>query len=170
VKKVQARYGGSVPARRRRVRTLRGNVKGERKPTNLKLFIPWREFMSYQLFEDLVVWKRSARLSSDIYKKLNGLRDFGFKDQISRSGLSVPSNIAEGYERKSLKELINFLSYAKGSCGELRTQIYIGVDIGYISKEVGQHWIEETRQISMMLSGLMKNKRNQLMRVGNING
>jgi len=123
--------------------------------------------MSYQLFEDLIVWKRSARLSSDIYKKLNSLRDFGFKDQITRSGLSVPSNIAEGYERKSLKELINFLSYAKGSCGELRTQIYIGMDIGYISNEVGQHWIEETRQISMMLCGLMKNKRNQIKQIGN---
>jgi four helix bundle protein len=126
--------------------------------------------MAYQLFEDLAVWKRSARLSCCVYKELRQLKDFGFKDQITRSSLSVPSNIAEGYERKSLKELLIFLSYAKGSCGELRTQIYIGVDIGYISKEVGQHWIEETRQISMMLSGLMKNKRNQLKRLVNKNG
>ena len=126
--------------------------------------------MAYQLFEDLEVWKRSARLSCSVYKELRQLKDFGFKDQITRSSLSVPSNIAEGYERKSLKELLNFLYYAKGSCGELRTQIYIGVDIGYISKEVGHYWIEETRQISMMLSGLMKNKRNQLKRVGNNSG
>ena len=118
--------------------------------------------MAYQSFEDLAVWKRSARLSSDVYKELWELRDFGFKDQITRSSLSVPSNIAEGYERKSLKELLNFLSYAKGSCGELRTQIYIGIDIGYINKETGQAWIEEARQISMMLNGLMKKKRNQL--------
>ena len=118
--------------------------------------------MSYQLFEDLVVWKRSARLSSDVYKELRELKDFGFKDQITRSGLSVPSNIAEGNERKSIKELIHFLSIAKGSCGELRTQIYIGIDIGYIKPEIGQLWIEETRQISMMLSGLMKNKTTKL--------
>jgi len=124
--------------------------------------------MSYQLFEDLVVWKRSARLSSDVYKELRELKDFGFKDQITRSSLSVPSNIAEGYERKSIKELIHFLSIAKGSCGELRTQIYIGIDIGYIKPEIGQLWIEETRQISMMLSGLMKNKTTKLHKSGHI--
>ena len=124
--------------------------------------------MSYQLFEDLVVWKRSARLSSDVYKELRELKDFGFKDQITRSGLSVPSNIAEGNERKSIKELIHFLSIAKGSCGELRTQIYIGIDIGYIKPEIGQLWIEETRQISMMLSGLMKNKTTKLHKSGHI--
>ena len=124
--------------------------------------------MSYQLFEDLVVWKRSARLSSDVYKELRELKDFGFKDQITRSSLSVPSNIAEGYERKSIKGLINFLSIAKGSCGELRAQIYIGIDIGYIKPEIGQLWIEETRQISMMLSGLMKNKTTKLHKSGHI--
>ena len=124
--------------------------------------------MSYQLFEDLVVWKRSARLSSDVYKELRELKDFEFKDQITRSSLSVPSNIAEGYERKSIKELIHFLSIAKGSCGELRTQIYIGIDIGYIKPEIGQLWIEETRQISMMLSGLMKNKTTKLHKSGHI--
>ncbi len=84
-------------------------------------------------FEDLEIWKRSARLSADIYKELANLKDYGFKDQITRSGLSVPSNIAEGYERQSDKETVNFLNYAKGSAGELRTQIYIGMDIGYSS-------------------------------------
>jgi four helix bundle protein len=53
------------------------------------------------------------------------IKDFGFRDQITRAGLSIPSNIAEGYERNSDKELANFLNYAKGSAGELRTQIYI---------------------------------------------
>ena len=110
-------------------------------------------------FEDLEVWKRSARLSADLYKQLRDLRDYGFKDQITRSGLSVPSNIAEGFERESQKECIKFLSYAKGSCGELRCQIYIGMDIGYISKTIGQKWILETTEISSMLSGLIKTKR-----------
>ena len=107
-------------------------------------------------FENLKVWKKSARLSGDIYKELKNLKDFGFKDQITRSGLSIPSNIAEGIERTSDKETINFLSYAKGSCGELRTQIYIGMDIGYISKDIATNWIEETKEISAMLVGLMK--------------
>lgn len=107
-------------------------------------------------FEDLEVWKRSVRLSGNIYKELKDLKDFGFKDQITRSGLSVPSNVAEGVERTSGKETINFLSYAKGSCGELRTQIYIGMDVGYIKPETGKAWINETKQISAMLVGLMK--------------
>ena len=97
-------------------------------------------------FEELDVWKRSARLSAEIYKNLRSLKDYGFKDQITRSGLSVPSNIAEGFERQSLKESLQFFSYAKGSCGELRTQIYIGVDIGYIEKETGSLWIDETKK------------------------
>ena len=107
-------------------------------------------------FEDLDVWKRSARLSSEIYKTLSGLKDFGFKDQITRSGLSVPSNIAEGFERQSLKECLQFLSYAKGSCGELRTQIYIGMDIGYIPKESGALWVKEVKEISSMIVGLIQ--------------
>jgi len=106
-------------------------------------------------FEDLDVWKRSASLSVDIYKILIDLKDYGFKDQIKRSGLSIPSNIAEGIERRSERGRVNFLSYAKGSCGELRTQIYIGMKIGYLSKEKGNHWIIETKEISAMLTGLI---------------
>lgn len=89
-------------------------------------------------FEALEVWKRSARLSAEIYKTLAELKDYGFRDQITRASLSVPSNIAEGYERNSNKEMANFLNYAKGSAGELRTQIYIGMEIGYIKREIGK--------------------------------
>ena len=113
-------------------------------------------------FEDLEVWKRSARLSADLYKELRDLKDYGFKDQITRAGLSVPSNIAEGFERDTQKDSIKFLTYAKGSCGELRCQIYIGMDIGYISKDIGRKWVGETTEISSMLSGLIKTKRGFL--------
>ena len=113
-------------------------------------------------FEDLEVWKRAAKLSADVYKTLRDLKDYGFKDQITRSGLSIHSNIAEGFERESQKECLSFLSYAKGSCGELRTQIYIGMDIGYIKKPVGRKLIEETHEISAMLGGLIKTKRSFL--------
>jgi four helix bundle protein len=99
-------------------------------------------------FEKLDVWKRSARLCADLYKAFASLNDFGFRDQITRSALSVPSNIAEGYERCSPRETVDFLNYAKGSVGELRTQVYIGLDIGYISSEQGQHWIKESEEIS----------------------
>jgi four helix bundle protein len=111
-------------------------------------------------FEDLEVWKRAVRLSVDVYKHLCNLKDFGFKDQVTRSSLSIPSNIAEGFERSSHKECVVFLSYAKGSCGELRTQIYIGMEIGYIDRDTGEKWIRETEEISLMIGGLMRTRRN----------
>ena len=102
------------------------------------------------------VWKRSSRLSADIYSQLVELKDFGFKDQITRASLSVPSNIAEGFERASNRDKRNFLNYSKGSCGELRTQIYIGMEIGYIPVDLGKTWVKETEEISAMIGGLMK--------------
>lgn len=110
-------------------------------------------------FEDLAFWKWSARLSAGLYKSLKDLKDFGFRDQITRSGLSIPSNIAEGYERVSDKEIANFLNYAKGSAGELRTQIYIGMDIGYIEREQGKRWLMEAEEISKMLHSLIRTIR-----------
>jgi len=128
-----------------------------------------REFCLFSLkvtgmprFEELDVWKRSARLSANLYKELAELRDFGYRDQITRAGLSVPSNIAEGYERSSDKELANFLNYAKGSAGELRTQIYIGIEIGYLNKETGKEWIKECEEISKMLHGLIQTVRRRI--------
>jgi four helix bundle protein len=78
------------------------------------------------------------------------------RDQITRAGLSVPSNIAEGHERGSNKEAAQFFNYAKGSAGELRTQIYIGMDIGYIDRETGKTWLSEAEEVSKMLHGLIR--------------
>ncbi len=111
-------------------------------------------------FEDLQVWQRAVILATEIFKTMRSTKDYAFRDQITRSGLSVPSNIAEGFERESLKECLLFLSYAKGSCGELRTQVHIGTEIGYIKKELGKKWIRETTEISSMISSLMKTKRS----------
>ncbi len=86
-------------------------------------------------FEKLDVWKRASRLSCQIYKETEAIQNWGVKDQITRSGLSVPSNIAEGEERETAKEKIRFLYYAKGTLGELVTQLYIGIEIGYLSKQ-----------------------------------
>ena len=113
-----------------------------------------------QPFEQLEVWRRAARLSSDIDRGLKDLRDWGFRDQITRAGLSIPSNIAEGYERETNKDFIKFLHYAKGSAGELRTQIYIGIDIGYIDQPTGHHWLTEAKQISKMLAALIKARKS----------
>jgi len=110
-------------------------------------------------FEDLDVWKRAARLAAEVYKELGNLKSFSFRDQITRSALSISSNIAEGFERISIKECQQFLSYARGSCGELRSQIYIGKDIKFIDKKLGQKWIQEAIEISSMITGLIKTRR-----------
>ena len=110
-------------------------------------------------FEDMEVWKRSARLSANIYRETSGLRDFGYRDQLTRSGLSVPSNIAEGYERDGQLEIARFLTFAKGSCGELITQFYIGIEAEYIDRDVGLKWVKEGKEIAAILGALIKRHR-----------
>jgi four helix bundle protein len=106
-------------------------------------------------FESLEVWKRSARLSVNVYKAIRRQQHFGFRDQVFRAAVSVPSNIAEGYERGSRKEFARFLSIAKGSCAELRTQLYIGIETGILDRRSALLFIDETTEISRMLQGLI---------------
>lgn len=106
-------------------------------------------------FEKLDIWKRSCRLSVEIYKLLGECKDYGFKDQLFRSALSVPSNIAEGYERGSRKEYFRFLNIAKGSCAEMRTQLYIGIEAGIISRDTATQHVQESTELSRMLQGLI---------------
>ena len=112
-----------------------------------------------QRFEDLEIWKRSVQLSIKIYKCFKFSKDFGFKDQITRSSLSVPSIIAEGYERESNKEFIRFLFIAKASCGELRTQIKIAIEIEYLELVLGSELAKEAEEISYMLNAFIKKRK-----------
>jgi four helix bundle protein len=111
-------------------------------------------------FEKLMVWQRAKRLTVAVYEEMAPCRDLTFRSQITRSALSVPSNIAEGMERFSIKEKCQFLWIAKASCGELRTQIMIGREIGYISDSFAANWIPESRELSNMLCGLIKKISN----------
>lgn len=77
-----------------------------------------------------------------------------------RSAVSVPSNIAEGSERNGAKEFILFAGYAKGSLGELRTQIMIGTDLGYFEDSLSEAWITESRELAKMLHGLIRSLQN----------
>ena len=106
-------------------------------------------------FEKLIVWQRGKWLAVRIYREFASCGDFGFKDQITRSALSVPSNIAEGMERFGAREKTHFPWIAKASCGELRTQILIGLEIAYIADPLADDWITETRELSRMLRGLI---------------
>ena len=110
-------------------------------------------------YEDLDVWKRAVQLSVSLYVATKELRDFGFRDQLTRSGLSIPSNIAEGYERDSDAEIAQFLKIAKGSTGELRTQLLIGIQAGFLDPEKAKSWAEEARQLGAILSALIRRHR-----------
>lgn len=111
-------------------------------------------------FDKLEIWKRSARLSVSIYRSLAGCREYGFKDQLFRSALSIPSNIAEGYERGTRREYLRYLHIAKGSCGELRTQLYIGIEAGILDKPEAFVFVQEAGALSRMLQALINRIRD----------
>ncbi len=111
--------------------------------------------------EELDVWRRSKSLAVKIYLLLTDCRDHGFKDQISRAAVSIPSNIAEGYERNSKRDFANYLRIAKGSCAEVRTQIYIGCEIGYFQQQDATELLGECLQISKMLQGFISHCRER---------
>ena len=110
--------------------------------------------MAYQSFEDLKVWQRGCRLSVGIFEAFEKCKRFTLRDQIERAGLSIPSNIAEGAERGSNKEFAHFLNFSKGSCGELRTQLYIARKLNELDKGSFDSLVRESREISAMLQGL----------------
>ena len=117
--------------------------------------------MSIEKYEDLDVWKESMRLATRLYKKLVNCKDYGLRNQIQRSAVSIPSNIAEGYDRSTNKEYVNFLNIAKGSCAELRTQLYIAKEINTLNKKVANDFIEQTKKISAMLYNLIKVRKEK---------
>ena len=109
-----------------------------------------------EALESLDVWKKACQLSVSVYGLVDKCSNPGFRDQVTRSALSVPSNIAEGYERDYRPEMVRFCRIAKGSAGELRTQLYIGIKAGFINAEDAGACIEVSREISRMLQGLIK--------------
>jgi four helix bundle protein len=119
-----------------------------------------KDIMAVTTFEDLEVWKRSCQLAVDVCVAMHDSRDYALKDQMQRSAISVPSNIAEGAERDSDGDFIRFLRISKGSCGELRTQLYISERVrqklGQPALEGSRPMIQETKEISAMLQGLIR--------------
>lgn len=110
-------------------------------------------------FEDLEVWKLSMELCTEIYKLTNTelfSKDFGLKDQIRRSAISIPSNISEGYERDGKNQFLYFLAIAKGSSGELRTQLKIALNLEYINEQEFNILNDKCTVTSKQLSGFIK--------------
>ncbi|MBP7269609.1 MAG: four helix bundle protein [Bacteroidia bacterium] len=121
-------------------------------------------------FEDLKVWQEArvlANLTYRISSLSNFQKDFVLRDQVRRAVVSTLSNIAEGFERNSPKEFIHFLSIAKGSAGELRSQLYLALDQHYIDNKQFKDLYENVTTISKMLSGLMTYLQNANLRKKN---
>ena len=113
---------------------------------------------TFKKFEDIGAWQRSRELTREIYKTTSRgefARDFGLTDQIRRASASIMSNIAEGFERSGTGEFTHFLAIAKGSAGEVRSQLYVALDQEYISSTVFDPLNVAVTEISKMLSGLM---------------
>ncbi|MCP5533438.1 MAG: four helix bundle protein [Akkermansiaceae bacterium] len=119
-----------------------------------------------ETFEDLEVWKRGCGLAVDVHVALAESKDFALRNQMERSSLSIPSNIAEGCERDSTADFINFLRYSKGSCGELRTQLYVSERVrkrlGLAPLENSRAMIEETRSLSKMIQALINSLKRRI--------
>ncbi len=112
--------------------------------------------MKIDRFEDILAWQRAKELTNTIYHLFRSNRDFGFRDQIQRASVSIMNNIAEGFERKGNKELKNFLFIAKGSCGEVRSMIYLACDLKYVTSSGRDDLLSKSEEISRLLSGFIK--------------
>lgn len=113
---------------------------------------------TFEKFEELEVWKLSMELCTNIYELTNNTlfaKDYGLKDQIRRSSISIPSNISEGFERDSKNQFIYFLTISKGSCGELRTQLKIAKSLNYLSNDDFEIINEKCLSVSKQLSGFI---------------
>ena len=111
-------------------------------------------------FEDIEAWKEGRLLVVDVYKALSKMKDFGFKDQIQRAAVSITSNIAEGFDRGSNKEFIQFLIIARGSASEVRSQAYNAIDLGYIDSKVFGELSARCTTISNLINGFIRYLRN----------
>ncbi|HNC23321.1 MAG TPA: four helix bundle protein [Opitutaceae bacterium] len=110
-------------------------------------------------FEDLVVWQQAIDLAADVYHLFEPSRDFTLKNQIQRAAISISSNIAEGYERGSNREFVQFLYYAKASCGEVRSQVQLAKRVKVISESQAAQIFAASKELSARL-GAYINVRN----------
>ncbi|HMP76143.1 MAG TPA: four helix bundle protein [Kiritimatiellia bacterium] len=117
-------------------------------------------------FEDLPVWKAGRELVRRVYGFSRKISDPGFCEQIQRAAVSVPSNIAEGHERGSTPDLIHFLFIAKGSTGEVRSQLYNAEDLGYLAADEAQNLRQACLDISRQLSGWIQSMQTPNFRGG----
>lgn len=112
--------------------------------------------MHIKSFEDVIAWQKARLLVIDLYKIFGTHKDYGFRDQVLRAGVSIMNNIAEGFDRGSNKELKQFLIIARGSASEVRSMLIVGEDLGYIKPEHNKELLAITKDISKLLTGFIK--------------
>lgn len=118
--------------------------------------------MTIERFEDSVAWQKARALTSKIYAVTRigqFAKDFGLTDQIRRAAVSIGSNIAEGFERGNNKEFVTFLGIAKGSAGEVRSQLYTAYDAGYLSDAEITELVGLSKDVSKLINGLILSLR-----------
>ncbi|MBD2337833.1 four helix bundle protein [Calothrix sp. FACHB-156] len=118
-----------------------------------------------ETFEDLRVWQRAIDLVKQVYlltQDGNFSKDFGLRDQIRRASVSIPTNVAEGFERFSRKEYLQFLNIAKGSAGEVRSLLRVALEVGYLEKSQYQELYSHAKELSSMLSNQMQALRKSI--------
>jgi four helix bundle protein len=123
--------------------------------------------MHIEHFEDLEIWKEARRLTKEIYRLTSGAkfsRDFGLRNQIQNAAISVMSNIAEGFERSGNQEFVQFLYVGKGSCGEVRSQLYVAVDQEYVSAKESEELMNSFKRLSSMIGSLINYLKRSGMR------
>ncbi len=109
-------------------------------------------------FEDVLAWQKARLLARQVYAVTKAgafVKDYGLKDQIQRAAVSAMSNIAEGYERRGDREFVQFLSLSKGSCGEVRSDLYVAMDQGYITSSKFDELYASSVEVSRLLAGFM---------------
>ncbi len=112
--------------------------------------------MRIERFEDIIAWQKSQELAILMYRLFKHSKDFSYKDQMLRAVISISNNIAEGYERKSNKELKQFLYIAKGSAGEVRSMLHLGLKLELINQPDLDKAYQLSLEIARMLSGFIK--------------
>ena len=118
-------------------------------------------------FRELRCWQAARVLTKDVYGLTKGgefARDYGLKDQVQRAAVSIGSNIAEGFERDNNAELSRFIGYAKGSAGEVISQLYTAFDVGYITQSQLQKLVAQLKEIGGMLSKFRSSVRAKEMK------
>jgi four helix bundle protein len=114
-------------------------------------------------FEDLLVWQKGMEVVKQVYliSRQGELgRDFALRDQLRRAAISIPTNIAEGFERSSRKEYVNFLNFAKGSTGEVRSLLNVAFELGYLESSQYQELRNAVMELSRYLSNQIKSLRS----------